>query len=592
MNDCQRCGKNITELRASCFNCFAPLNLTPEEYAALKQKLDEAQALLLANENEKEVEKQGIDETSRSLIVGEIFDDLAEEKTPWWKKMFEKNGEKQQKYSTLQTSEADPKRKKHGINKDNEVKEEESSLVNEQEMARRMKEAKEQEAKDKKERAAQEKERKRIEKERNKKSGKKKLSESLLEDDVPVEILRGAINAAINTIEANTSTDFSDILSSYINLKRAQQTQIVGELYNNFNIIANPQGYAQLINSALARYSRAVQNNSSEADVLLEFINVFGYGNNYFNAATVSYLADQRNYVAAIHMLKFLLKTYQYDSVMHAELYNVVDNLQGQITPPIKRTMRETFLTELSPQYARRYRHRYFYSLVFSQNASDKEQFTSYGSTTDRLVLAEYNLASNDTMKATTIFYDVAVNSAEILGRRLAAFSGLTDSGIKEAISVIPYLTDEILSRPDSPERTCNIRWYGLEVGKMLVKLASNENEHTDINAKDAYIAGAAALGKMIKSNPIASLRGENHNGKSLRQSAALLYSLAGMEKEMNDVIDMRIEYTDFPQAGTENGATYKEINELIKYISPNHTEPDAIRNSVRVAMSQYRSAK
>jgi|GEM_PF-2068743 len=594
MNECTRCGKTGIELRASCFNCFAPLELTPEETELLRKKLEERRALLLAVK-EDDLEDREYDDTSRMEIVGEIFDDLEEVQLPWWKKLFaQKNENVQQKHTMLQGSDT-PKKVKKGIKSKGTsdiAEDEDRSLVDDAELKRRMQEAKEREEQEKKEKARLEKERKKREKENKKNTKKRDIRDTILEDDVPVELLRSAINAAINTMEANTTTDFGDILTSYLKLNQGQQKQIFGELYNNFNIIANPQGYGQLVNSGLARYSKAVQSDVSEANTIIEFINRFGYGNNYFNAASISYFAEQRNFVAATHLLKFLLRTYPFDSVMHAELYNVVDNMQGQVTPPIKRTMKEAFLTELAPQYARRYRHRYFSGLAFSQNPSDKEQLAVFEKSSERLTMADFKLANNDNDGATRLFYDIAVNSAEMLNTRLAAFSGLTDSSIKDAVSVIPYITDAIVSQIETPAMVGNIRWFGLEIGKMMVKLASNEADHPNVNPADAYITGANALSKLINANQTACLKGENHNGKSLRQSAALVYALAGMEREMNEIIDRRIEYRDFPIAGTETGATYQELAEQTRFISPNYTEADAIRSSVRVAMAQYKSAK
>jgi hypothetical protein len=308
------------------------------------------------------------------------------------------------------------------------------------------------------------------------------------------------------------------------------------------------------------------------ADDYFQFVTWFGADTGQLNIDQVEQIGAST--AAALRLLQWVILANPDDVTLQRR---AVIDIHSQLHCNDKDTVDffQFLLAHLPPHYARGVRHDFFVLLHGGRLHVAGIAFTDFQTDKDPLVAAEALLAVKDYPTASAKYRVVLDDApAEPIERRLAAWSGLWDANPELALAATAALTTELTALPAGDARKRLLRWFGAEMGRVAPALTNPLfTAFPHLTSPESYRQMASSMTALLQCDPIACLS-LDANGQSLRHDAALIYMLAKMGDEANDILLRRIEYMEIPRPGTRLSAGLKP-GVALKFISPRKEESE-----------------
>ncbi|MHB9129905.1 MAG: hypothetical protein ACYDBB_02295 [Armatimonadota bacterium] len=400
---------------------------------------------------------------------------------------------------------------------------------------------------------------------------------------------QAGLKLASDALLVTTSGDPQELITALLRVPVEQRFPLEAYLYDRNNPANNPLNYMKLTGAALGIYNKTPVTDKATCDGLLRLVNLFGIGSSQFNMTTFSRMYSSGNASGAMYMLQWLLARYPDDTTLQADAFQAImfGGLGG--TRQDQLTMIRSMMDTLKPHYARRFRRDYYNQISLNPKVAESISLAVLQKDPDKLIAAESNLALQQIADASALYARILADLHEPLSRRLAAWSGLWDADPDKAVAATPLLTDEILKLPPSAERTATIRWFGGEMGRVAPFITNGwTSKRPKATQPVCFSTMAASMTRLVTADPLACLRLENANGKSLRYSAAIIYLMAKMGKEANDVVVQVVEYKECPRPGTRFASTTTKLQQEIGFTSPRLGETEEVVDKLVKAMVSY----
>lgn len=379
------------------------------------------------------------------------------------------------------------------------------------------------------------------------------------------------------------------IFTALLHLPADKRSPLEEFLYERYHSSNNPMNYTMMTSAAMRIYGETPPEDQAIRDGMLHLIALFGYGGHEKLLMNTSRLYAGGKTANALYLLQWALTRTPDDTTLQRDVAKILLQNDMRCSLPDQFAFLGWMNQALKPHYVRRLRREIMAWHVNNRNVPEANKAENLVHDPDPLVAAESHLALQHYTEAAALYTSVLQNPREPLYRRLAAWSGCWDTTPDTAVAAIPALTDAVITLPAGSQRTAAMRWFGGEMGRVVPSITNGlAVKWPKATMPACYTVMAASMSRLLATDPVACLRAEEMNGPSLRYAATLVYLMANMGKEANQVLAQRVDYQEFLRPGTRFAPTMAKLREPVAVSSPRLSETEDIAGIVAQQITDY----
>ncbi len=328
----------------------------------------------------------------------------------------------------------------------------------------------------------------------------------------------------------------------------------------------------------------------------------FGKDTRFFNMGTAYDFYYKRRYQMAAKIAKWLAKDKPADTELQRSVANSLLSF-GESHDNVIKFYNELINSTAEP-YRRDIRFDYYEMLKKKRLVSDKETLPGIQQNGDALCAGDAFIVDAIYDKATEKYILVLADKNADIYQRAAAWSGLLDSDPSSAFKYADDVIAAVEVIQDTESKTRLAVWLGWQLNRMVIReipLAPGRSvRNTRLQYKPVHDVKewgqkcALIMERLIKIDPVASMKPEKDTQKSLRYTAALLFAIAGDNNKAGEIAGREIKYMVDPPLGGwpffPNSAD-KDLKKPREFVSPRGIESELLMRELMPALTRYNVA-